>query len=119
MAAVCPERRASHRAGPEALGIDVELDMRRAQAVNITMLCSPASRLLHSGSGGEDLLALLAQLSLRPDVPVERHRPDTELPAEFGHRCVTVGHRSLGQPHLGFRQRELPAALAAARPAQP
>ena len=25
-----------------------------------------------------------------------------------------MGHRSLGQPHLGFRQRELPAALAAA-----
>ena len=68
--------------------------------------------MLYSGSGGEDLLALLAQLTLRPDVPVERHRPDTELPAEFGHRCVTVGHRGLGQPHLGFRQRELPAALA-------
>ena len=25
-------------------------------------------------------------------------------------------HRGLGQPHLGFRQRELPAAVAAARP---
>ncbi len=25
-----------------------------------------------------------------------------------------MGHRGLGQPHLGFRQRELPAALAAA-----
>ena len=25
-------------------------------------------------------------------------------------------HRGLGQPHLGFRQRERPAALASARP---
>ena len=25
-------------------------------------------------------------------------------------------HRGLGQPHLGFRQRELPAALASAGP---
>ena len=27
-----------------------------------------------------------------------------------------MGHRGLGQPHLGFRQRERPAAVAAARP---
>ena len=27
-----------------------------------------------------------------------------------------LGHRGLGQPHLGFRQRELPAALTTARP---
>ena len=40
---------------------------------------------MHSGSGGEDLLALLAQLSLRPDVPVERHRLDPEFAAEPGH----------------------------------
>ena len=29
---------------------------------------------------------------------------------------VAVRHRGLGQPHLGFRQRELPAAEASARP---
>ena len=76
----------------------------------------PALRSKHSGSGGEDLLALLTQLVLRSDVPVERHRPDAEFAAEFGHRRVAVGHRGLGRPHLGFRQRELPAALASARP---
>ena len=37
----------------------------------------PASR--SSRSGGEDLLALLAQLALRSDVPVERHWSDTEF----------------------------------------
>ena len=61
-------------------------------------------------------LALLAQLSLRPDVPVKRHGFDPELSAEFGHGGAAVGHRGLGQPHLGFRQRELPAALSPARP---
>ena len=35
-----------------------------------------------SDSSDEDLLALLAQLPLRPDVPVERHGPDTEFAAE-------------------------------------
>ena len=74
------------------------------------------SRSKHSGSGGEDLLALFTQLALRSDVPVERHRPDAEFSAQFGHRRVAVGHRGLSQPHLGFRQRELPAALAAAGP---
>ena len=68
-----------------------------------------------SGSGGEDLLALLAQLALRPDVPVERHGGDPEFAAECGHGRVAVRHRGLGQPHLGFRQRERPAAVAAAR----
>ena len=53
---------------------------------------------------------------LRPDVPVERHGGDPEFAAERGHGGVTVRHRSLGQPHLGFRQRERPAAVAAARP---
>ena len=38
-----------------------------------------------SALGGEDLLALLAQLALRPDVPVERHGPDPEFAAECGH----------------------------------
>ena len=37
-------------------------------------------------------------------------------PAQCGHRRVAVRHRGLGQPHLGFRQRELPAALASAGP---
>ena len=32
-------------------------------------------------------------------------------PAQRGHRRVAVRHRGLGQPHLSFRQRELPAAL--------
>ena len=36
---------------------------------------------------------------------------DTEFAAEFGHGCVTVGYRGLGRLHLGFGQRELPAAL--------
>ena len=40
----------------------------------------------HSGSGGEDLLALLTQLALRSDVSVERHRMPSS-PAQFGHRC--------------------------------
>ena len=55
----------------------------------------PALRSKHSGSGGEDLLALLTQLVLRSDVPVERHRPDAEFAAQFGHRRVAVGHRGL------------------------
>ena len=75
---------------------------------------APADRGV-AGSRGEDLLALLAQLALRPDVPVERHGFDPEFNAECGHGRVTVGHRGLGQPHLGFRQRELPAAVVAAR----
>ena len=49
------------------------------------------------GSRGEDLLALLAQLSLL----------DPE---------VRVYHRGLREPHLSFRRRELPAALSPARP---
>ena len=47
---------------------------------------------------------------------VERHRPDAELPAQRGHRRVAVRHRGLGQPHLSFRQRELPPAPAPAGP---
>ena len=69
-----------------------------------------------SGSTGEDLLAVLAQLALRPDVPVERHGADPEFTAERGHGGVAVRHRGLGQPHLSFRQREPPAAVAPARP---
>ena len=57
-----------------------------------------------AGSRSEDLLALLAQLALRPDVSVERHGLDPEITAQRGHRRVTVGHGGLGQPHLGFRQ---------------
>ena len=49
------------------------------------------------GSGGENLLALLAQLALRPDVPVERHGGDPEVAAECGHRGVAVRHRGLGR----------------------
>ena len=41
---------------------------------------------------------MLAQLALRPDVPVERHGVDPEFPAECGHGRVTVRHRGLGQP---------------------
>ena len=52
------------------------------------------------GSAGEDLLALLAQLALRPDVPVERHGFDAELPAQFGHRCVAVRHCGLRESYL-------------------
>ena len=47
--------------------------------------CFAGGEVLHSGSGGEDLLALLTQLPLRPDVSVERHRPDTEFAAQFRH----------------------------------
>ena len=43
-----------------------------------------------------------------------RHGGDPEFNAERGHGRVTVGHCGLGQPHLGFRQRELPAAVVAA-----
>ena len=48
----------------------------------------------------------------RDHVKRHRHRPDAEFAAQFGHQRVAVGHRGLSQPHLGFRQRELPAALA-------
>ena len=51
-----------------------------------------------------------AQLALRADVSVERHRPDAELPAQRGHRRVAVRHRGLGQPH----RRHVCAAGAAA-----
>lgn len=51
-----------------------------------------------------------------PTYPVERHRPDAEFAVQLGHRRVAVRHRGLGQPHLGFRQRELPAALPPASP---
>ena len=62
-------------------------------------------------------MALLAQPGpAGPTVPVERHRPDAEFAAQCGHRRVAVRHRGLGQPLLGFRQRELPPALAAAGP---
>ena len=54
------------------------------------------------------------KLALGTDVSVERHRADPEFPAQRGHGRVAVGHRSLGQPHLGLRQRELPATLAPA-----
>ena len=70
-----------------------------------------------SDSRGENLLALLAQLALWPDVPVERHGGDPEFTAERGHRGVAVRHRGLGQPHLGFRQRERLAAVASEWPA--
>ena len=59
---------------------------------------------------------MLAQLALRSDVPVERHGGDPEFAAERGHGGVAVRHRGLGQPHLGFRQRERPTAVASARP---
>ena len=62
----------------------------------------PTSR--SSGSGAQDLPALLPQLALRADVPVERHRPDAELAAQLGHRRVAVRHRGLGLRRLyGFR----------------
>ena len=38
----------------------------------------------------EDFLALLAQLALRSDVPVERHGGDPEFAAERGHGGVAV-----------------------------
>ena len=61
--------------------------------------------------GREDLLALLPQL--RPAVrrTGRASRADTDVSA--------VRHRGLGQPHLGFRERELPAALAPAGSARP
>ena len=74
-----------------------------------TVQCAP----IH---GARTFSPLLAQLALRPDVPVERHGPDPEFAAECRHRGVAVRHRGLGQPHLGFRQRERPAAVAAACP---
>ena len=59
---------------------------------------------------------MLAQLTLGPDVLVEHHGFDPELSAEFGHGGVALRHCGLGQPHLGFRQCEPPAALTPARP---
>ena len=82
--------------------------------VSQTLVCDTSERHhspARSASRGEDLLALLAQLALRPDVPVERHGSDPEFAAECGHGGITVRHRGLGQPHLGFRQRERPAAV--------
>ena len=70
-----------------------------------------ASLSKHSGSGGGDLLALLAQLALRPDVPIERHGFDPDLSAECGHGGVALSHRG-----LRLRQRNLPAVLTPARP---
>ena len=49
--------------------------------------------------------------TLRPMKPVERHGFDPEVAAELGHGGVAARHRGLGQPHLGFRQRERPAAV--------
>ena len=49
-----------------------------------------------AGSRGEDPLALLAQLALRPDVPVERHGGDPEFAAERGHGGIAVRHRRPG-----------------------
>ena len=58
----------------------------------------------------------MSRVALRPDVPVERHGIDPEFTAERGHGSVAVRYRDLGQLHMGFRQRELPAAVASARP---
>ena len=46
-------------------------------------------------------------------------RAGDEFAAQLGHRRVAVRHRGQGQPHLGFRQRERPAALASAGPGGP
>ena len=56
-----------------------------------------------SASRGEDLLALLAQLALRPDVPVECHGPDPEFTAERGHggRGGLSRWRGYGRPSAG------------------
>ena len=60
----------------------------------------------------EDLLALLLQLALRTEVPVERHWPDAELAAQTGyHSCrrpATAGRR---QGALPFPPAMLPRAL--------
>ena len=48
------------------------------------------SALARTDSRGENLLALLAQLALRPDVPVERHGRDPKFGAERGHGGVPV-----------------------------
>ena len=71
------------------------------------VLCRWRGRLGFPGSRGEDLLARLAQLSLLD--PEVRCRARTL-------RGVGVYHRGLREPHLSFRQRELPAALSPARP---
>ena len=41
---------------------------------------------------------MLAQLALRPDVPVERHGDDSEFAAERGHGGVAVRHREGVRP---------------------
>ena len=48
------------------------------------------SALARADSRGENLLALLAQLALRPDVPVKRHGGDPKFAAERGHGGVAV-----------------------------
>ena len=48
------------------------------------------SALARADSRGENLLALLAQPALRPDVPVERHGGDPKFAAERGHGGVDL-----------------------------
>ena len=91
--------------GVASLGLACETSLTFSSRVTVLRL-----------QDARNLLALLAQLALRADVPVERHRPDAELPAQRGHRRVAVRHRGLGQPHLSFRQRELPPTPAPAGP---
>ena len=58
---------------------------------------------------GEDLLALLAQLSLRPDVPVERHGPD-RWPTTPARRRHSQSPPTRPLPDVGESKTEQPNA---------
>ena len=82
-------RRSSRRHGHRRQRAVVRLRVVCGRGRNPTLrlsTCSAAGEVAWiPGSRGDDLLALLAQLSLRPDVPVERHGLDPEFAAEHGH----------------------------------
>ena len=61
----------------------------------VQQVTAPVSLSKHCGSGGEDLLALLAQLALGPDVPVVR-RPSSTISPRIGSRGCMVSHKMLG-----------------------
>ena len=104
-----PRRRRSRRSGPrcrrDAQGVSGVANMSTGAAgrAQYRVVCGrgrsyakrvPTQRAVqHSGSGGEDTFwPLLTQLALRSDVRVERHRPDAEFAAQFGHQRVAVDH---------------------------
>ena len=86
--------------------------------------CSAGVEVAALRSGGEDLLATCSRnWPLRPDVSVERHRPDTKLAAQFRHGGVAVGiaawaSRTWAFDSANFLPPLQPRALAALSPAR-